>query len=42
MVIERGIEFTHETVRLWQEKFALLITAKLRNNEEKLPVEVGM
>lgn len=30
MFLARGITFTHETVRLWEERFAPLITAKLK------------
>jgi transposase-like protein len=30
MFLERGFEFTHETVREWEARFAPLITAQLR------------
>src|SRR5690348_11907205 len=30
MFLERGFEFTHETVRAWETRFAPLITAQLR------------
>lgn len=35
MLLERGIEFTHETVHLWEEKFAPLITEELRKKRRK-------
>src|SRR4051794_35786313 len=31
MFLERGFEFTHETVREWEERFAPLITQQLRS-----------
>jgi len=30
MMLERGFEFTHEAVRSWEERYALLITQHLR------------
>lgn len=30
MCLARGITFTHETVRLWEARFAPLITVKLK------------
>jgi len=41
MFLERGFELSHETVRLWKEQFAPIITGKLkaerRNNLKKKP-----
>lgn len=41
MFLVRGIEFSHETVRLWEAEFAPLITQQLkaerRNNLTKMP-----
>ena len=34
MMLERGFEFSHETVRLWEEKCAPLITEHLRKRRK--------
>ena len=34
MMLERGVEFSHETVRLWEEKCAPLITEHLRKRRK--------
>jgi len=34
MFIERGFEFTHETVRAWEERFAPLLTSKLKEKRK--------
>jgi len=36
MFLERGIVFTHETVRLWEEPFAPMLTEKLRRRRKGL------
>ena len=33
-MLERGFEFSHETVRLWEEKYAPLITEYLRKRRK--------
>lgn len=35
MFLAREITFTHETVRLWEERFAPLITAKLKAEKKE-------
>jgi transposase-like protein len=43
MFLERGFEFSHETVRLWEAQFAPLITERLkaerRHNLKKKPAK---
>ena len=42
MILERGFEFLLETVRLWEENCAPLITEHLRKRREVNWIKAGM